>query len=91
MRRLTLAAFVVSITGCLSAHPKQPVAPITSAAQTPAVSCASPLYVVDGVVRPSTCAAPREAQLPKCDSTAPIFVVDGVAMCGKPESSIERR
>jgi hypothetical protein len=90
MRRLMLAAFAVSITGCLSAHNKRAVAPITPVAQSPATSCASPLFVVDGVVQPSTCGTAKEAKLPKCDSTTPIYVVDGVAMCEKPASRLER-
>ena len=89
MRRLMLAAFSVSISGCLSVHSKESVARVTPVVRSPASLCAGPVLVVDGVAQPSTCDAAKERQLPKCDSMTPIYVVDGVPACAKPASSLE--
>ena len=80
MTRLAFVALAVALAACASA----PVKPaVTAVASAPTASC--PLYIVDGVVQPSTCAVTKKAEPVKCDDTGPLYVVDGVKSCAKPE------
>ena len=96
MSRLVLAAFAVSLTACFSAHSKQPVTPV---ARGPASLCATsgPVFVINGVVQPSSCSAAKEDQSPNCDLTTPRYFVNGVPLfvdggiptCVRPASSLK--
>jgi hypothetical protein len=92
MKRLILAvAAAVILTGCIHSR-SAPVsahgAPVAAAKCDPATA---PLIVVDGVVQPSTCSAPKTESPRECAATAPVYVVDGVRMCAKPPDTAVRK
>ena len=93
LSRLVLVALVAALAACASTPPKQvATAPAPKQVATPQSPAAStcPVFIIDGVVQPSTCALPAKTDSTKtkakCDRTAPVYVVDGVVTgCTKPE------
>ena len=82
MSRAAFAVLALILAGCASA-PAKPAAPIAAAPAAP--PC--PLYIVDGEVQPSSCAAAKKSDSAKCDAKGPMYVVDGVVVgCVDPEA-----
>ena len=84
MKRLILAVAAVVLTGCIHTRSTQITAHRPSVAVATCNPATAPLIIVDGVVQPSTCSAPKTESPRECAASAPVYVVDGVRTCAKP-------